>query len=290
MNLRPWVFGLALVLPMAAQAQPQPPAQQDIAPALRGTYAAPSCADPAHVLHVTARSLLRMERGGTVRLYRGQSIATQNGWTILNGTGPESPRITLRAAGQNVDEVIPDAKLRDDQLPGDTQPLRYARCTEAPAALAAQAEGIAFLHNLEAMEPACQNGPTQACLEAFLAQADVSGDGTLSTAEVARVVRGAVWTLQVLDGARLDDLAAGYLGSVTLGTSLAQILVQAYDYDNSGTLSLAELTRDRQPFPLVPGARSAAAPPVPLDSLLQQMRPLRSGLTDVGRFLFGHRH
>ncbi len=287
MNLKTWLCSLAVILPFAAQAQTAP---QDVAPALRGTYAAPSCAAPERVLYVTARSVLRVAQDGESRLYRGQSIGTQSDWTVLNGTGTDAPRIILRAAEQGVVEGLPDAKLRDNQLPGDTPTQTYARCTEAPAILTPFGEGIAFLNGLEASEPSCQNGLDQTCLAALFTYADVTKDRALSTAEIARAVRGATWMLQVLEGAKTSELAVGYAASTLLGSTLAQVIVRSYDYDNSGTLSLAELNQDRQPFPLaVTGARSAAVAPVPLDKLLEALRPLRRNLGEAAQSL-SHGH
>jgi len=264
-----------------------PAIAQDIPESMRGTYAAPSCAAATAAVHITSRSVVEMPRDGEQRLTRIARLGSAGDWTMLVATGADARRIMLRAAGTDVDVLVPDAKIRDDQLPGLATETRYERCTEAPTIVTLHAEGLAFLHALEAMEPVCGRnlGNANACLQAFFEYADISKDGKLSPAEIARALRGATWAIQMTEGADGTTLAAGYAGSALLGIAAAQVVVQAYDYDLSGSLSIAELTQDRMPVPLMPPARTASVAPVPLDSLATQLGGLKEVLDQLPALL-----
>lgn len=252
---------------------------QDIPEALRGTYAAPSCAEATTAVHITARSVVEMALEGEQRLIRARTLRQVQDWTLFTRDDPAASRILLRRTETGIEGASPEPKTRDDRLPGNIKPVSYDRCAEAPTLVALHAEGFAFLHALEAMEPVCGAGnDVQACLRAFFAYADVSRDEALSPAEIARALRGATWAVQMSEGADGATLAAGYAGSALLGIAVAQVVVQAYDYDLSGTLSLAELTQDRSPVALTPPARTASVPPLPLDALAGQLGGLKEAL------------
>lgn len=262
---------LALLLMAAA-----PAFAQGVPEALRGTWAAGSCAAPEALLHVTARSVVRLPADGPARLVRFRGLREQAGWTIGAGAGAEAPRIMLRAAeGDGLDLAEPDAKLRDDRLPGGTPVSRWRRCQAGDAAAAVlHGEGLAFLGTLERLEAACQAGPMPACLGALMTEADVSGDGTLSVAEVARLLRGAAWALAAQQGSAPEGFAAaaGLGGMAALAA--ARLVVAGLDYDDDGRLSAAELAQDRLAFP--PGAGSAAGQPVAIEALAEGAGLLRS--------------
>lgn len=251
---------------------------QDIPEGTRGTFAAPDCTTATTAVHITPRSIVRMAMDGEQRLFRAAHLRSAGDWTLAIGEGDDPPRILLRGSGDAVEVAVPDAKTRDDRLPGNVTPERLQRCTEAPVLVSLHAEGLAFLHALEAMEPACETGDAMACLRGFFDYADVTKDGKLSPAEIARALRGATWAVQMADGADGGTLAAGYAGSALIGIAVAQILVQAYDYDLSGSLSMEELTRDRMPVALMPPTRSVSAAPLPLDALANQLGGLKEAL------------
>lgn len=255
-----------------------PAVAQDLPEGLRGTFAAPDCANAATAIHVTPRSVVRMSMEGEQRLLRAAQTRSVNNWTLAVGDGDDPQRVMLRATGDALEVAVPDAKTRDDRLPGNVTPLRLQRCTESPMLVSLHAEGLAFLHGLEAIEPVCEGGEASACLRGFFAYADITKDGKLSPAEIARALRGATWAVQMAEGADGGTLAAGYAGSALIGIAVAQILVQAYDYDLSGSLSIEELTQDRMPVALMPPARTASAAPLPLDALANQLGGLKEAI------------
>ncbi len=262
-------FALLAALPAFAQ---------DIPESARGTFAAPDCRTATTAVHITARSIVRMSMEGEQRLFRAAQLRSAGDWTLAVDGGDNAHRVLLRGSGEAIEIAVPDPKTRDDRLPGNVTPERLQRCTEAPVLVSLHAEGFAFLHALETMEPACESGEAMACLRGFFNYADITGDGKLSPAEIARALRGATWAVQMAEGADGGTLAAGYAGSALIGIAVAQILVQAYDYDLSGSLSLEELTRDRMPVALMPPTRAVSAAPLPLDALANQLGGLKEAL------------
>jgi len=261
---------LALVVMLAAA----PAGAQGIPEALRGTWAAGACATPAALLHVTARGLARLPAEGGARLVRFRALRSQDGWTVGTGGGAEAPRVMLRAADGAIETVEPDAKTRDDRLPGDAPTLRWTRCDGPPPTLALlHGEGLAFLGALERIEAACQAGTAPDCLREVVAVGDVSGDGLLGVAEIARLLRGAAWALAAQEGAEPDALAAAAgIGGIA-AIAAARLMVEGLDYDGDGRLSAAEMGQDRAAFPT--GAGAAAGRPMALDALADGVVLLR---------------
>jgi hypothetical protein len=281
-----WLLGAWALCAAAAQAQ-------DLPAGVLGTYAAgpKACGAPDAVLHLTPRSVVTWEKvgdeAGNDRLIRIDTTRAQGDWLLATGTGDDLPRVLLRQSGEGdqagIDEVVPSEKMRDDQLPGDTPPRHFVRCTTVPPAFAAlHGEGLAFLHALETMEPACTGNDLKACGDAFMAYADVTKDGKLTAAELARVGRGATWVAQMAIGTRDAELAVGMASSALVSLAAAEILVHSYDYDGSGSITLDELLKDRLPLVLVPPARTAGAPPLPLDQIVPGLHLLEGMSHNLG--------
>jgi len=254
------VLWLALLLPGLAAAQGGP--SLGIPEAAQGAWVQGECTAPEAVLQVTGRSIARLPGTGDSRLYRLAALRDLGGWAVGTAEGPEAPRVMLRAAGEALETAEPEAKLRDDRLPGETPITRWRRCPALPASLGLlHAEGVAVLAALEHLEAACDTEGTAACLAAIVAQADVSGDGLLAPAELARLARGLGWVIAVQDGADRDTLAAvAGLGALA-GVLAARTLVESLDFNGDGRLSAAELAQDRASFGAARG--TAAGRPVP---------------------------
>lgn len=249
----------ALAAPAHAQGVPEP---------LRGAWFAGDCADPQTMLVMTGRAAARIDAEAPSRLMRFREMREVAGWTLGTGTGPEAPRLLFRPAPEGLETIEPEAKTRDDRLPGDAPPSIWRRCTTPPTALLAlHGEGVAFLAALEHLEAGCGTSAPGACAQAIIRVADVSGDGTLSSAEIARLARGAAWVVAAQEGAT-QDILAGAVGAGALGGVLsARMLLENLDYDGDGRLSVAELSQDRTGF----GAASGTP----------EGRPLRTeGLTE----------
>lgn len=276
-TMRGLLPALALVAALASPAAAQAPA--GVPEAMRGAWFAGDCADPQAMLAVTARAAARVEAEAPARLVRFREMRDAGGWLLGVGTGPDAPRVMLRGAPEGLETIEPEAKTRDDQLPGDARPATWRRCDAPPAALAVlHGEGIAFLAALEELEAACGRGTPGACAEAIIRQGDVSGDGKLAPAEIARLVRGAAWVVAAQEGAT-QDILAGSVGAGALGGILtARLLVESLDYDGDGRLSAGELTQDRA----AGFARATGTPqgrPLRADGLMEGAGMLR-GLID----------
>lgn len=241
---------LLLGAPALAQGLPEP---------LRGAWYGPDCTAPKTMLYVTPRAATRLPLEGTARLWRFIQVRQSGDWTLATSRGAEAPRLGLRLEGETLASVEPDAKTRDDRLPGDAPAATWRRCPEPPAAYAAlHGEGLAFLGGLERLEAACL-GPAAPCIAALIAIGDVTRDGSLSAAEIARLMRGAAWVLAAQDGAAMETIAAANAAGAIGGLLAARLLVDSLDYDADGRLSLAELHQDR--VPLAAGAGDAGGRP-----------------------------
>jgi hypothetical protein len=282
---------LAFGSPATAQPSTQPIAWPE---PLRGTWALGECSQPAMLLQVNARGLARLPEAGEQRYTRLVRFAPQSDWMIGFGEGEAAPRLMLRARDGGIELAEPAAKLLDSELPGAGTPVAaFRRCTAIGGALAAlHGEGIAFAAALDALELACdgEQGTTDACIAALMAYADVSKDGKLSTAELARMVRAITWLILAGEGATIEVLAAGIGAGAGIGLAVAWLLVSSYDYDGDGRLSPAEMMQDRGPWaggaPPAGGRMGARMLP-PLGSLAGGEGPLRDLMETLAPFLQG---
>jgi hypothetical protein len=269
-----------------------PAAAQEIAPvpeALRGAWFSGACAHPEATLALTARAAARIPGDGPARLLRFTAARREGEWLIGTGRGAEAPRIVLRvvreASGEALETAEPSNKVREDRLPGDAPVTRWHRCPAPPANLAIlHGEGIAMLGALEALEAACGAGPMTACAEAVVRAGDVSGDGLLGPAEVARMLRGLTWVV-----AASQDTTANALGLATGagaigGLAAARVLVDSLDYDGDGRLSARELAQDRGAL-AAGGSGDPAGRPLALERVAEAVALLRTlieGLVAAG--------
>lgn len=282
----------ALALPVRAQPPASPAlaaASQDLPDTLFGTYAATlqGCADASSVMQVTPRSVILMSSHGENRLMRAATTRSIGDWTVAVGTGDEMPRVLLRRAGEGastgIDRLLPGPKLRDDQLPGSEAADHLVRCDELPPALAVlHGEGLAMLQGLEAMEPPCTAGALQECADAFMSYADLNKDGRLNVAELARVIRGAVWFAQMSAGTTTEELETGLAASLLGGVAASEFVIRSYDYDGQGSITPQQLMRDRLSTGLQPRPRSKSAPPLEIGPVGPQLGPLMAILRLFG--------
>lgn len=247
----------ALCLALALAALPAAPATAQPAPAwpeaLRGTWALGECGAPAVLLQVNARGIARLPETGEQRYTRLGRFTRAGDWVVGHGEGTDAPRLMLRAAGDAIELAAPNPKLLDSELPGAGTPVaQFRRCTSVGGpATTLHGEGLVFAAAVDALEAACGGdaGTSDGCIAALMAHADVSRDGKLSNAELARLVRGAVWFVLASEGASLEILTAGVGIAAAAGLAVGYVVVASYDYDGDGRLSPAEMIQDRGPWP-----------------------------------------
>jgi hypothetical protein len=283
---------VALAAPAHAQAPAQTPAQPAAIPAAaQGLWASGACADPAALLFVTERYWALLPKEGTQELWRSSARLRCRRLHPCHRRRSGTDTASVRADGSRLETRTPGPKQTDDQLPQNAPATQWARCPALPPALAAlHGEGLSFLGALDGIEAACSGGDTAACLGAVFAWADVTRDGVLSVAEIARLVRGATHMAMLATGAELSDLAAA-LGVAALGgLAAAHALLASLDFDGSGTLSQAELLQDRSPVPglsgpAAPPGAAAAGPPLGAAALAGQLGALKTLLDQLGPML-----
>jgi len=271
--------GPAAAQPAAGAARPAAEVQAVAAPvpqALRGAWFSGECAAPTAMLALAARGAARIPAEGTGRLLRfaeSRAEAGPGGWIVGTARGNEAPRLMLRGTGGALESAEPSNKTREDRLPGEAPTVAWRRCPATPLAFAAHGEGVAFLGALETLEAACGAGGTVSdCAAALIRAGDVSGDGLLGTAELARLLRGAAWILS-LQAEVAPDLSGlvGAAGAVG-GVAAARLMVESLDYDGDGRLSARELVQDRAALAAV---GDAAGRPLALERLSEGVALIR---------------
>lgn len=263
----------ALALLASASAAPaQDGGGGGVPQAIQGPWFQGDCAQPSAMLHVTARAAARVPQGDAAAspamLRRFVAVRVSGDWTIGTGAGAEAPRLLLRSPGPGALETAePEAKTRDDRLPGPGIAVqRWQRCPAVPLAVAAaHGEGVAMLAALEHLEAACHGGEDAAgCVGAIVVQGDVSGDGLLGAAEVARMLRGMAWVaalagpVPAAEAPAVAPAAAQGLGALA-ALAAARGVVESLDFDGDGRLSPAELARDRARFGTASGTEAGRA-------------------------------
>jgi hypothetical protein len=126
----------------------------------------------------------------------------------------------------------------------------FSRCDRAPpGALWTFAEAIAAFEFAGRIADLCGRRDGPDCLEAAFRFVDVSGDGKLSPAEVARVFRMVGFFVGYFSHSEAIVPAKNLLGSTALaglvGPFFANTMVEGMDYDADGSVSLDELMQDR---------------------------------------------
>jgi hypothetical protein len=240
------------------------------------------------MLFVTHRGWASLPTGGIQRLWRIARTGTiGDGSTLAVGDDEDQTRLLLRATPAGLEVREPPEKLADSDLPGDAPARSFRRCPAIPAALAVlHGEGLSFLGALDGIEAACASGSASACIDAVWAWADVSGDGTLTAAEVARLARGAAYAMMLSDGTETEELAAALGAGALGGVAVGWALIASFDYDGSASLSKAEVMQDRFPPPGLAGAVAAAPSlPRPGASLAGQLGALRALFEELAPLL-----
>lgn len=239
---------LAMVLMVFGLSMSAAASTSDVPAGFRGTWAYPSCEQPEETVLVFHRSYLWIGSQGTE--LRGISLVNNQpaDWTRVedsNGT----PYFFKQSNPNELQETfMPRGAPRSANPNERWGKVTYQSCQGAlPRQLVLlHGEAVAMLRLVETVAPWCA-GDRARCVKTLFDAADVSGDGSLSRAEIARLVRIGTYLATVSSGERPDDdqLASAMLATIPVGPVVAAAVINSFDYDNTGTLSLAELGQDR---------------------------------------------
>lgn len=142
------------------------------------------------------------------------------------------------SSGALTPEVVPEAFNIDR---GETCPS-----LPLPQSLV-MGEALAVLKELDAAVSDCREAVAR-CPGNLFRVADVSGDGELSVAEIARIIRasvsiGTVMDTKVSQGQRVVAASS----AAALAPIASGAIMHSFDYDRSGSLSFDELLSERLP-------------------------------------------
>ena len=253
---------------------------------LLGVWATPNC--------TTAQDTLVFFNG--FYLWLGEDETTLSGITLAD-TQPEAfTRLEESDGYPNFFQVLPDGRLREAFLPEDAELTAMPNDTWASSdyencdgtlprdKVMLHGEALALLSVANSAQDACKQNQAS-CATTLFAGIDVSGDGNLSTAELARLFRVAGYLAAVSEdsGANNDDLAAVLATSLPVAPLMASAIINSFDYDDTGTLSLAEISQDRSAAlqGLQPNASSELGSRV--DRMKDALKPLGRLLENFGQ-------
>lgn len=221
---------------------------EDTPEELIGIWAAPNCS--------SATDTLVFFNG--FYLWLGEEETTLSGLKLASEQPENFTRLEESDGYPNFFAVLPDGRLREAFLPDDAEysvtpeadwaSTDYERCGNALPRdkVMLHGEALAVLSVLNDAQSVCSTNQP-ACATTLFNGLDVSGDGNLSIAEIARLFRVAGYLAAVSEenGASNDDLAAVLATSLPVAPLMASAIVNSFDYDDNGTVSLTELSQDR---------------------------------------------
>lgn len=221
---------------------------EEVPDPLQGIWATPSCASPEDTLVIYRSFYLWLGQKETALTGLAMPQSQPEGWTRLQESD----------GYPNFFRLLPDGKLREAFLPDDAEleanpkddweTADYESCEGVlpRSQVLLHGEPLALLQVASNAQAVCQTD-RQACANVLFAGVDVSGDGNLSTAEIARLFRVAGYVAAVSqdDPAMNDELSGVMAASLPLGPLMASAVVNSFDYDDNGSVSLAELSQDR---------------------------------------------
>ncbi len=276
---------LFLVFNATLSAATPPATAGELPEALRGIMASPSCAAPEQAQVATGGAYLVIEADKSWLTTLDAGPVGPDGWVAVQPKD-DSWYLARRTADGRLEEAYPPDNAPKGSLPGPRwNRASFEDCgASLPAGLALlHGEAAAFFRALDGVAADCQGG-TPRCAPGLFALADVSGDGRLSRAEIARLLRIAAYLGPLMGDEAIEHevLAAAVAAMVPLGPLLAAAVVGSFDYDDDGGISLGELLRDREV--LAGGAMAAKLPAgADVNQALQQLKGLEGLLRSLAK-------
>ena len=254
-----------------------------VAPELHGIWASPNCQKPVETLAIFNGSYLWMGEDSTILAGVTASQTPDNGWhRLLESDG----YITFF-------QLTPEKKLREAYRPDDAaesatpsenwETNDFQNCEgQLPASNTfLHGEPLAILRVVDSVYDRCSKD-RGGCAATLFAGIDVSGNGKLSTAELARLLRVGTYLAAITSDETIknDELAAAIAASIPLAPVIASALVHSFDYDADGSLSMIEISQDR-------GSLIDTLEPDAGDRLGKQLSDVKRAIKPLGKLLEG---
>lgn len=250
---------------------------------MQGIWASPNCEQPAQTMALFNGFYLWIGEETTFLSGIQEVDRPKDGWVRLRE--PDGYPVFL--------QVTPEGNLKEtyapDNAPADALPTQdwdqttYASCNgRLPRSLVLlHGEPLAVLKVVDSVYGKCQ-ADRQVCAATLFAGADVSNDGKISTAELARLVRVATYLAAVSGDDVIDntELAGAITATIPIAPVLSSAVVHSFDYDNDGVLSLQEMTQDR-------GTLFAEIEPNAGGQLGSRLNQMKEAIKPLGRMLEG---
>lgn len=268
--MRTGILGLAIILGfssgLAHATEPLIPEQ------FQGIYATPSCDDPEYIYGTLGAAEVFIDRvDGGASLSIVTDVLSEGDWTVVVPDDPSSywllrldpnGRLEVGYPLWPSDEELAANPDLGDPDPYDIDPSRIKVDSETPVPCdafppdvsAAHGEGYAFLSALDMIAWDC--GARGDCLTRLFGHFDVSQDGQLNRAEIARAMRGLAY-VSVYGSEyyyETQDFVGAFGLATLIGPGVSELLLRNFDYDGDEAVSLDEILLDR------PGLRDADFP------------------------------
>lgn len=257
---------------------------QEVPQQLRGIWGTPDCVAPADTLV--------MHRG--FYLWIGQDETSLKGLSAKDSEG-NWIRLEEPSGYPVFFQLLPDGKLRETYLPEDAnfaeQPQDDWETADFESCQASlprphvllHGEAIALFAVFDQVYGSCDQD-RQACAQTLFDGIDVSGDGQLSRAELARLLRVIAYTAAVGTDTPANNADLGTLvaSSLPIAPLIASVIVNSFDYNNDGVLSMEEISHDRGSLVDQLESQAGARLGARLGELKQTLKPLEQLLEQFG--------
>ncbi|MCD8504468.1 MAG: hypothetical protein LRY49_05510 [Burkholderiaceae bacterium] len=254
---------------------------QEVPKEMAGIWATPNCSSPQDTLAFYKSFYLWIGEQETALTGLTKPQAQPQGWTRLEDSDGYPNFFTVLPDGRLREAFLPDNADSGSTPADDWQTTDYESCgnTLPRSQVLLHGEPVALLQVLSNAQSICQTN-RQACASELFAGIDVSGDGNLSTAEIARLFRVAGYLATVSEDtpASNDELVGVVAAALPVGPLIASAIINSFDYDDNGVVSLAELSQDR-------GTLIDQLEPETGDELNSRLNQMKEALKPLGRLL-----
>lgn len=256
---------------------------QNVPDSLRGIWASPNCEAPTQTLAIFKGFYLWIGEQETVLTGLSSSSTTQDGWTKLIESGGYPNYVQITADGKLREAYRPDNAPENASPDANWSTQDYLSCANRlpRANVLLHGEPMAMLKAIDNVYGTCETD-RQGCATTLFAAVDVSGDGKLSTAELARLIRIGTYLAAVSSDDSLEntELAGTITATIGLAPILASAVIHSFDYNNDGGVSLIELSQDRGT--LIDGIQADSG-----SQLGQRLQQMKEAIKPLGQLLEG---